>query len=189
MCKQEMAEKQVQNNALSLGDRVKLIVMRRRTPALELEESRTYTYTISCMYRLNWFWYKLYKQATSVKQPVGQVPRVTVLYRFHCICSNPSNEIMRRACYSMLKEWENTRPITCCDLKKHNSTYSTLILASMLCEKCCHNEHPPPTPICPKNLNVCSLQPTCSLNEMNRKVLILVLWNIRLYNPSPAMQP
>ena len=50
MCKQEMAEKQVQKNRLSLGDMVKLIVM-RRTPALELEESRTYTYTISCMYR------------------------------------------------------------------------------------------------------------------------------------------
>ena len=61
---------------LSLGDRVKLINYVKKTPALKLEESRTYTNTISCMYR---------NKATSVKQPVNQVPRVTVLYRFHCI--------------------------------------------------------------------------------------------------------
>ena len=53
MCKGEMAEKQVQKNMLPLGDRVKPIVTAiayRRTPALELEVLRTYTYTISCMY-------------------------------------------------------------------------------------------------------------------------------------------
>ena len=48
---QEMAEKQVQKNMLSLGDRVKLINYVMKTPALELEESCTYTYTTSCMYR------------------------------------------------------------------------------------------------------------------------------------------
>ena len=50
-CKREMAEKQVQKNTLSLGDRVKLINYVKRIPALELEELRTYTNTISCMYR------------------------------------------------------------------------------------------------------------------------------------------
>ena len=36
----------------------------------------------------------MYKQVTSVKQPVGQVPRVTVLYRFHCSLST-INAILR----------------------------------------------------------------------------------------------
>ena len=85
MYKRNAAEKQVQKNTLFLGDRVKLIDYAKKNPVLELEESHMYTYTLSCMYRSNWFWYKLYKQATSVRQPVGQVPRVTVLYRFHCI--------------------------------------------------------------------------------------------------------
>ena len=84
MCKREMAEKQVQKNLLSLGDRVKLINYVKKNPVLELEESRMYMNTMSCIHRNKWFWYKLYKQATSVKQPIGQVPRVTVLYRFHC---------------------------------------------------------------------------------------------------------
>ena len=38
-----MAEKQVQKNMLSLGDRVKRINYVKKTPALKLEESRTYT--------------------------------------------------------------------------------------------------------------------------------------------------
>ena len=40
-----MAEKQVQKSMLSLGDRVKRIMINyvKKTPALQLEESRTYT--------------------------------------------------------------------------------------------------------------------------------------------------
>ena len=41
MCKWEMAEKQVQKNMLSLGDRVKLIDCMKKSSVLELEESHT----------------------------------------------------------------------------------------------------------------------------------------------------
>ena len=98
MCKREIAVKQVQKNTLSLGDRVKLILTRRRPPALELEESRTYTYTIKlrCMYRkleIADFDIKcISRSLRSVKQPVGQVPRVTVW--FHCSLST-INAILR----------------------------------------------------------------------------------------------
>ena len=46
-----MAEKQVQKNLLSLGDRVKLINYVKKNPVLELEESRMYMNTMSCIHR------------------------------------------------------------------------------------------------------------------------------------------